>query len=58
MKITDEIIQEYSSLVRTVAINKHREFPMVAKEDIEQELWIWFLKHPLKTKEWGDMESK
>lgn len=58
MKLTEEIVKEYSSLVKTVAVNKHREFPMVATEDIEQELWIWFLKHPLKTKEWGEMESK
>ena len=58
MKITEETIKEYEGLVRTVAINKHREFPMIAREDIEQELWMWFITHPLKTKEWEAMESK
>jgi DNA-directed RNA polymerase specialized sigma24 family protein len=58
MKLTEETIKEYEGLVRTVAINKHREFPMVARDDIEQELWMWFITHPQKTKEWGEMESK
>jgi DNA-directed RNA polymerase specialized sigma24 family protein len=58
MKITEEIIKEYESLVRTVAYSKHRDFPMVPKEDIEQELWMWFVTHPVKTKEWGEMDKK
>jgi DNA-directed RNA polymerase specialized sigma24 family protein len=31
---------------------------MVPKEDIEQELWMWFVTHPVKTKEWGEMDKK
>ena len=58
MKITEEIVKEYESLVKTVAYSKHRDFPMVAKEDIEQELWMWFVTHPVKTKEWGEMDKK
>jgi DNA-directed RNA polymerase specialized sigma24 family protein len=58
MKLTEETIKEYESLVKTVAYSKHRDFPMVAKEDIEQELWMWFITHPQKTKEWGEMDKK
>lgn len=58
MKLTEETINEYRSLVKTVAASKHKEFPMVATDDIEQELWMWFITHPAKTKEWGELESK
>ena len=58
MKLTEEMVKEYESLVKTVAYNKHRDFPMVAKEDIEQELWMWFVTHPQKTKEWQEMDKK
>ena len=58
MKLTEEMVKEYESLVKTVAYSKHRDFPMVAKEDIEQELWMWFITHPQKTKEWGEMDKK
>lgn len=58
MKLTEETINEYRSLVKTVAAGKHKEFPMVAMDDIEQELWMWFITHPAKTKEWEEMESK
>ena len=58
MKLTEEMVKEYESLVKTVAYSKHKDFPMVAKEDIEQELWMWFITHPQKTKEWGEMNKK
>jgi DNA-directed RNA polymerase specialized sigma24 family protein len=58
MSLTEQTIKEYNSLVKTVAASKHKEFPMVSADDIEQELWVWFLKHPNKTSEWGQMESK
>jgi DNA-directed RNA polymerase specialized sigma24 family protein len=58
MRMTEEIVNEYKSLVKTVAASKHKEFPMIPADDIEQELWMWFITHPAKTKEWGEMESK
>lgn len=58
MAITEALISEYSDLVRIIASTKHKEYPMVPRDDIEQELWIWFLKHPHKTSEWRALDIK
>ena len=31
---------------------------MVEREDIAQELWVWFVGHPRKYKEWSELEQK
>jgi len=58
MAITEALISEYNDLVRIVASTKHKEYPMVPRDDIEQELWVWFLKHPNKTTEWRQLDIK
>lgn len=53
-----DFVKEYESMVHTIALQKHREFPMVPKDDIVQELWLWFITHPNKLEEWHNLESK
>lgn len=53
-----DYVNEYQSLVNSVATAKHKEYPMVQKQDITQELWLWFAEHPKKTEEWHNLENK
>lgn len=53
-----DYVTEYGSMVHSIALQKHREFPMVPKEDIVQELWLWFITHPNKVEEWHNLEDK
>lgn len=41
----DDIIQQ-------VATQTRRQFPMVERDDIVQELWLWTLEHQRKTDDW------
>ena len=53
-----EYITEYESVVKTLAAEYHRKYSMVEKDDIAQTLWIWFVTHPQKYKEWSQLEQK
>lgn len=53
-----EYIEEYESLVLTLAYEYHRKYSMVEKQDIAQTLWYWFVTHPAKYKEWSKLEEK
>lgn len=57
MAITDEIVEQYTDMVRRVASDFNRRYPMVDRDDIAQECWLWFVEHPNKTEEWMAMES-
>lgn len=58
MKITNEIYEDYLPLVRTIANQLKRQFHKVDVKDIEQEMWLWFVKHPNKIKEWLQKPEK
>lgn len=51
-------IEEYNELVQTLASEYSRRYNMVERDDIGQELWVWFVGHPRKYKEWSDLEQK
>lgn len=53
-----DYITEYNALVANVAYSKHKDYPMVPKEDITQELWLWFLEHPNKVEQWSSMDDQ
>ena len=53
-----DYVNKYNDLVYTVASLKHKEFPMIPKDDIVQEAWMWFVTHPKKTEEWDGLEDK
>jgi DNA-directed RNA polymerase specialized sigma24 family protein len=51
-------IQEYNDMVQTLATDYSRKYMMLDRDDIAQELWVWFVAHPRKYKEWLDLEQK
>jgi RNA polymerase sigma factor (sigma-70 family) len=57
-RITEQIYDDYKGLVRTIAAQFQKRYHMVDRDDIEQELWMWFLTHPKKTSEWTKLHSK
>jgi RNA polymerase sigma factor (sigma-70 family) len=58
IKITEKIYDDYKTLVRTVAGQYAKRYHMVDRDDIEQELWMWFITHPKKTHEWIKFDPK
>jgi hypothetical protein len=51
-------IQEYNDMVQTLATDYSRKYMMLERDDIAQELWVWFVGHPRKYKEWLELEQK
>jgi hypothetical protein len=51
-------IEEYNDLVQTLASEYSRKYSMIERDDIGQELWVWFVGHPRKYKEWSALEQK
>jgi len=51
-------IQEYNEMVQTLASDYSRKYSMLERDDIAQELWVWFVGHPRKYKEWSALERK
>jgi hypothetical protein len=52
-----KVYEDYLSMVQRISSEFGNKFKMVDKQDIEQELWVWFLKHPKKTEEWLALPS-
>lgn len=51
-------IEDYNDLVQTLAAEYTRKYSMVERDDIAQELWVWFVGHPRKYKEWSELKQK
>jgi hypothetical protein len=51
-------ISEYNDLVQQLASEYARKYSMLELDDIGQELWVWFVSHPRKYKEWSELEQK
>ena len=51
-------IDEYNELVQTLAAEYARRYTMLERDDIAQELWVWFVGHPRKYKEWLELQQK
>ena len=51
-------ISEYNEMVQTLASDYSRKYSMLERDDIAQELWVWFVSHPRKYKEWSALEQK
>ena len=51
-------IEDYNNLVQTLATEYARKYTMVERNDIAQELWVWFVSHPRKYKEWSELKEK
>lgn len=51
-------LEEYGELVQQLSAEYARRYNMIERDDIRQELWLWFVAHPRKYKEWSDLEQK
>ena len=51
-------IEEYNDMVQNLSIEYNRKYQMVERNDIAQELWVWFVSHARKYKEWSELEQK
>ena len=51
-------IEEYNALVQQLASEYSKRYSMLERDDIGQELWVWFVGHPRKYKEWSALEQK
>lgn len=51
-------IEEYNDLVQQLSSEYSRRYSMIDRDDIGQELWVWFVSHPRKYKEWSELEQK
>lgn len=51
-------ISEYSSVVQQLSSEYARRYAMLERDDIAQELWVWFVGHPRKYKEWLELQQK
>ena len=45
-------------MVSAIASEYNKKYAMVEMEDISQVLWMWFVSHPQKYKEWSELEQK
>jgi len=51
-------IEEYNQLVQQLAAEYAKRYTMLERDDIGQELWVWFVGHPRKYKEWSALPQK
>lgn len=51
-------IEDYISMVTQLSAEYSKKYFMVESNDIAQELWVWFVGHPEKYKEWCALEQK
>lgn len=54
----NKVYDQYSLMVNRIASEYAKKFFMVDKQDVAQELWLWFMSHPVKTEEWMNMDSQ
>lgn len=58
MPIKEELYISYEPMVKRIASEYANKFRMVDKFDIQQEMWLWFVSHPNKVKEWSALKQK
>lgn len=49
---------EYKDVMVQIASEFRRKYPMVDIDDIQQEMFLWFVTHPRKFKEWTALPEK
>lgn len=58
MPIDEKIYETYGPMVRRWSAKYASMYHMVDKEDVQQQLWLWFVTHPNKVKEWSKLDQK
>lgn len=56
--ITENVVRQYEPMVYRISNEYSRKFRTVDRDDIVQEVWMWFLTHPNKVKEWMSVPFK
>lgn len=51
-------IEEYMPMVKQLSAEYSRRYQMVELNDVAQELWLWFVTHTRKYKEWTELGMK
>jgi hypothetical protein len=58
MKYSIDEWLEYKEMMVRIASDYKRKYPMVELDDLQQEMYLWFVSHPKKFKEWSTHEPK
>ena len=48
----------YKDMMVRIASDYHKKYPMVDIDDFQQEMYLWFVTHPKKFKEWSALDEK
>lgn len=48
----------YKDMMQRIASDYNRKYPYVPQDDLQQEMYLWFISHPRKFKEWSALEQK
>lgn len=51
-------LEEYNEMVQQLSAEYHKRYGMLERDDIRQELWLWFVTHTRKSQEWAKLEQK
>lgn len=51
------MIEEFANMVNNVAAQIHRKFPMVDRDDLAGEMWLWMVEHQDKVESWAEDEK-
>lgn len=58
MKYTIDDWLPYKDMMAQIAADFRKRYPMVEADDLQQEMYLWFISHPRKFKEWLELEEK
>jgi hypothetical protein len=58
MKHTIDDWLPYKDMMLRIASDYHKKYPMVGRDDLQQEMYLWFVSHPRKFREWTHMDPK
>ena len=58
MKHSIDAWLEYKDMMVQIASEYRKKYPMVDADDFQQEMYVWFVTHPRKFKEWSSLEEK
>lgn len=48
----------YKDMMWQISADFKKRYPMVEVDDLQQEMYLWFISHPRKFKEWLELEEK
>ena len=58
MDLNRQHVDEFTPLVYKIGNEYSRKFKMIDRDDIVQEVWLWFITHPNKFGEWLKLDNQ